>query len=92
LVSQKVRMPNNQEFLFVARTITKQAGAFGSSEKIYSVMFGCDYIYADQLVYGDGTGGSYGSLVTEMGINCGLCSRLDCDHRSHAPMLLGPPN
>ncbi len=87
IISQRVRMPNKQEFLFVARTVKKSADAFGSSEKIYSVMIGCDAVYADRLVYGDGNDGSRASLITEAGVNCRLCPRLKCDHRAYAPIL-----
>ncbi len=90
IITQKVRMPNNQEFLYVARTVTKQAATFGASEKIFSVMFGCDSVYADQLVYGDGIDTAQTSKITEVGSNCRLCSRLNCEHRAQAPILLTP--
>lgn len=88
IISQMVRMPNNQEFLFVARTVTKPAATFGAPEKIYSVMFGCNSVYADQLVYGDGMNSAQARQVTEVGSNCRLCSRRNCDHRAQAPILL----
>lgn len=80
-------MPNKQEFLFVARTVTKQADAFGQAEKTYSVMLGCDSAYADQIVYGEGYDKSQASLITEVGSNCRLCPRQACDHRAYAPIL-----
>ncbi len=85
IVSQRVRLPDDQEFLFVARTVDKKANAYGAAEKIYSVMIGCDAIYADRLVYGVGKDQARGNLVTEAGINCRLCPRPDCEHRAYAP-------
>ena len=87
IVTQTVKLPDDREFLFVARTVNKRADAYGASERIYSVMIGCDAVYADRLVYGDGMDKSRASLVTEAGINCRLCPRPKCDHRAYAPIL-----
>ncbi len=87
ITSQWVRMPNKQEFLFVARTTTKQADSFGVAERTYSLMLGCDSAYADQIVYGEGYDKSRPGSITEVGSNCRLCPRQTCDHRAHAPIL-----
>ena len=80
-------MPTKQEFLFIARTITKAADTFGTPEKTYSVMLGCDLAYADQIIYGEAYGNSQASLITEAGSNCRLCPRQACVHRAHASIL-----
>ena len=80
-------MPDKQEFLFVARTVKKQASNVGETEKIYSVMLGCDAVYADQLVYGSGNDTAQSGQVTEVGSNCRLCPRPTCAHRAYAPFL-----
>ncbi len=87
IVSQRVQLPDEQEFLFVARTVDKQAKAYGTADNIYSVLIGCDAIYADRLVYGAGREQIQGNLVTKAGINCPLCPRPQCAHRAHAPIL-----
>jgi hypothetical protein len=87
IIAQRVRMPTGQEFLFIARTITKQADTFGTPEKTYSVMLGCDLAYADQIIYGEAYEKSQASLITEAGSNCRLCPRQACVHRAHAPIL-----
>jgi len=87
IIAQTVQMPNKQEFLFVARTVTKQADSFGTPEKTYSVMFGCDLAYADQVVYGEAYKNSQASLITEVGSSCRLCPRQACIHRAHATIL-----
>ena len=87
IISQRVQMPDKQEFLFVARTVKKQAHTFGKPEKIYSVMLGCDSVYADQLVYGYSSDSPQSELVTEVGSNCRLCPRPTCAHRAYAPFL-----
>jgi predicted transcriptional regulator len=87
IISQRVQMPDKQEFLFIARTVKKQANTFGETEKIYSVMLGCDAVYADQLVYGSGNDTAQSGLVAEVGSNCRLCPRPTCAHRAYAPFL-----
>jgi predicted transcriptional regulator/transcriptional regulator with XRE-family HTH domain len=87
IIVQKVQMPNKQEFLFVARTVIKQADSFGTPKKTYSVMFGCDLAYADQIVYGEVYKNSQASLITEVGSSCRLCPRQACVHRAHAAIL-----
>ena len=80
-------MPTRQEFLFIARTITKQADTFGTPEKTYSVMLGCDLAYAEQISDGEADEKAQASLITEAGSNCRLCPRQACVHRAHAPIL-----
>jgi hypothetical protein len=87
IISQRVQMPDKQEFLFIARAVKKQANTFGEPEKIYSVMLGCDSVYADQLVYSSGNDTAQPGLVTEVGSNCRLCPRPTCAHRAYAPFL-----
>ncbi len=87
IIAQRVQMPTRQEFLFIARTITKPADSFGTPEKTYSVMLGCDLAYADQIIYGETYEKSQASLITEAGSNCRLCPRQACVHRAHAPIL-----
>ena len=84
---QRVRLPDQREFLFVARSISKPAAGFGQPRESYSVMIGCEAIHADRIVYGDGLFGAP-SLAIETGVNCYLCPRLDCAQRAHPPVLL----
>ena len=87
IISQRVQMPDKQEFLFIARTVKEQPNTYGEPEKIYSVMLGCDAVYADQLVYGYSNDKSQSGQVTEVGSNCRLCPRPTCAHRAYAPFL-----
>lgn len=84
IVTQRVRLPDRREFLFVARSIAKPVTGFGTPAETYSLLIACEAPYADRLVYGDGT--SRGP-VTETGINCHLCPREACPQRVHPPVL-----
>lgn len=82
--TQLARMPDRQTFLFISRTVSKSTYSYGTPEQIYSVMIGCDAAHMVKTIYGDGYNLEKSSLVTEAGINCKLCPRSNCRHRSHA--------
>ncbi len=84
IVTQRVRLPDRREFLFVARSSAKPITGFGMPAETYSVMIGCEGLYADRLVYGDGR---LGEAATETGINCHLCPRETCPQRAYPPVL-----
>ncbi len=85
---QRVRLPEQREFLLIARTVSKPSAGFGQPRESYSVMIGCEAIHADRIVYGDGQFASP-SMALETGVNCYLCPRGDCRQRAHPPVLLG---
>ncbi len=81
LVTQRVRLPDGREFLFVARMVAKSPAGFGMPGETFSVMIACDAAYADRIVYGEALpGGS--ALTLEAGINCHLCPRESCAQRA----------
>ncbi len=87
IVTQRARMPDDRQFLFMARAITKEANAFGDPPQVYSVMLACNASYANRLVYGDGAAALDGSTATDVGVNCRLCPRNNCQQRAYAQVL-----
>ena len=87
VVTQLAKLPDDRQFLFVARAISKEASAFGVPPQIYSVMLACNANYADRLVYGDGATALDSSSVTEVGVSCRLCPRSNCQQRAYAQVL-----
>ncbi len=77
-VTQRVRLTDGREFLFVARAISKPPAAFGSPGELFSVMIACESIYAERLVYGAGR-----DPIMETDVNCHLCPRPACPQRAH---------
>ncbi len=88
LVTQRVRLPDGREFLFVASQIVKPAPGFGAPGESFSVMIACDAIYAERIVYGEALRGGLG-LTLEAGINCHLCPRDGCTQRAF-PQVKAP--
>jgi predicted transcriptional regulator/transcriptional regulator with XRE-family HTH domain len=90
VIPQMIRLPDDREFLLIARTVAKEVQLFGAPQQIYSVMLACNAAYSDRLVYGDGLDPSSRVATTEAGISCRLCPRSACTHRAHAPILPVP--
>lgn len=87
LMVQLAKFPNNSRFLFLARTATKQSSAYRAPQQTYSIMIGCDLVYADQTVYGDGLDLTGRGVTTPVGSTCRLCPRQGCPQRAHASLL-----
>ncbi len=86
-IPQMAVMPQGERFLFVARRIAKRVTDYGAPQTVYSVMIGCDAIYADQVVYGDSFRSDRPSLETPVGSTCSACSRTGCSQRA-TPFIL----
>jgi predicted transcriptional regulator/DNA-binding XRE family transcriptional regulator len=84
IVTQRVRLPDGREFLFMARAISKPSAAFGAPGETFSVMIACESIYAERLIYDAAP-----ELTIETGINCHLCPRQACPQRAY-PQLQAP--
>lgn len=88
-VAQLAVMPQGERYLFVARRLAKRVAAFGAPQSVFSVMIGCDAVYAERVVYGDGlVGDGKNSLATPVGQTCASCSRTGCPQRA-TPFVLG---
>ncbi len=87
LMVQLANFPNNSRFLFLARTVTKQSSAYRAPQQTFSIMIGCDLVYADQTVYGDGLDLTGRGVTTPVGSTCRLCPRQGCPQRAHASLL-----
>lgn len=87
IVAQRASLPTGTEFLMVARSVTKQAAAFGAPRTRFGVMIACEAVYRDQIVYGDGFVGDAPSLSTPVGVTCRLCHRRNCQQRAHPAIV-----
>lgn len=81
LATQRLRLPDRREFLFIARTVIRPSADYGAAGRIHSVMIGCDAVHAARIVYGR-TG-----IALEGGINCHLCPRQQCPQRAFPSAL-----
>jgi predicted transcriptional regulator/transcriptional regulator with XRE-family HTH domain len=87
LIRQLVQFPNREKFLFFAKAETTDITGFSQPRMLRGTMLACDLKYADQTVYGDGLDMRAQQMLTKVGVNCRLCSWVDCIHREEAPMM-----
>ena len=88
-VSQLAEMPTGEQYLFIARSQSKRAAAFGGLPVRFSVMLACDAAFGDRIVYYDAYASGRRSLAAPVGVNCRSCPREDCAQRAQ-PAILAP--
>jgi predicted transcriptional regulator/transcriptional regulator with XRE-family HTH domain len=89
-IAQLAEMPSGEHYLFIARSQSKRAPAFGGEPVRYSVMLGCDAHYGDRLVYFDSFASGKRSLASPVGFTCRSCPRDTCPQRAQ-PSILSTP-
>jgi predicted transcriptional regulator/transcriptional regulator with XRE-family HTH domain len=82
VVRQLARMPDGRAYLWVARTVTRPVGGFGSPGKIFAVALGCDIQHAHRLVYAKGLDLADPDVATPIGMGCRVCERERCQQRA----------
>ncbi len=85
ILTQVVRMPDNSKYLTINRTVDRPSAKYSNEDKRLAVALGCPVEYAERMVYGQVIDLSPKGPVTEVGVNCRLCPRHNCDQRAHQP-------
>lgn len=85
ILIQTVEMPDHSRYLTVNRTVDRPSIRYSTEDKRLAVCLGCPVEYAPDLVYGKATDPNMVQLVTEVGVNCRLCPRKNCEQRAHDP-------
>ncbi|MEO0329011.1 MAG: short-chain fatty acyl-CoA regulator family protein [Pseudomonadota bacterium] len=86
ILTQTVEMPDHSRYLTVNRTVDRPSIRYSTEDKRLAVSLGCPVEYAPEIVYGKSFDPMMSrQTVTEIGINCRLCSRHKCDQRAHDP-------
>ncbi|MFV9474900.1 short-chain fatty acyl-CoA regulator family protein [Advenella sp. RU8] len=82
ILRQLARMPDGRVYLWIARTVCRQAGGFGQPTKDFAVALGCDVAHAHRLVYAKGLDFSNPDIPTPIGMGCRVCERPQCAQRA----------
>ena len=80
-------LPEGEKNLYIARTVSKHAGAYGDPERMYAIMIACEMHYIDEVLYGDQLSKHDDQHAVPLGIHCRTCSRRSCQHRAHGSVL-----
>ncbi len=90
IVSQLVEMPDGSRFFVFARTVNRPRFTRNSQDKRLAIAMGCRIEHLASIGYAEGLSQA-NPRVTEVGINCRICPRGNCDQRAHNAMILKEP-
>lgn len=80
--TQLAQMPDGRSYLWVARTVTRRYGGYGTPAKTFAIGLGCDLHHAHRLVYADGLDLANPAALTPIGPGCKVCDRTGCPQRA----------
>lgn len=86
ILTQLAAMPDGRRYLWIARSVARESGAYGAPGKTFSIGLGCDLRHADRLAYSRGLDLSNPDVATPIGAGCKVCERQDCPQRAFPPM------
>lgn len=87
--TQLAQMPDGRSYLWVARTVSRRTGGYGTPGQTFAIGLGCDLHHAHRLVYSDGLDLANPAALTPIGPGCKICDRTDCPQRAFP--ALGKP-
>ena len=82
VLTQLASMPDGRTYLWIARSITRATGGYGSPERTFAIGLGCDVRHASRLVYAKGLALTDTSAATPIGAGCRVCDRQGCAQRA----------
>jgi len=88
IIPQLVEMPDATQYFVMARTVDRPSSTRQTQDVRLAVAMGCEIAHAGAICYADEL--SVGAAhMTEIGINCRVCPRANCDQRAHHAVALG---
>ncbi|MEH3066518.1 MAG: short-chain fatty acyl-CoA regulator family protein [Aeromicrobium erythreum] len=82
---QVAEMPDGQRYLWMARTVTRRRGGYGSAAKTFVIGLGCELRQAGRLVYSAGLDLAEPDVMP-IGPGCRTCDRPRCPQRAAPPI------
>ncbi|WP_298182028.1 short-chain fatty acyl-CoA regulator family protein [Saccharomonospora sp.] len=82
VLPQVVTLPDGKSYFWIARTVSRNIGGYGSPGKMFSVGLGCELRHAHRLVYSAGLNLDDKSAATPIGMGCKVCERPACPQRA----------
>lgn len=87
ILPQLVEMPDGSRFFVFARTVNRPRFTRHSKDKRLAIAMGCAIEHLAAIGYAEGIPLA-NQRATEVGINCRICPRGNCDQRAHNAMIL----
>ena len=82
ILTQLATMPDGRAYLWVARTVARGYGGFGTPNKTFSIGLGCDIRHAERLVYSQSLNLKAQEDFMPIGAGCKVCPRANCPQRA----------
>jgi XRE family transcriptional regulator, fatty acid utilization regulator len=82
VLTQTAAMPDGRAYLWVARTVSRAYGGYGTPGKTFAIGLGCDIRHAQRLVYSKGLNLMEIEGFTPIGSGCKVCPRQHCPQRA----------
>jgi len=90
ITQQFVEMPDRSQFFVFSRTVDRPTWERHAQDNRLAVAMGCAIQYAPDLGYAESFSMA-GARMTQIGINCRICPRANCDQRAHQAAILTQP-
>lgn len=90
IVPQFVEMPDRSQFFVFSRTVDRPTWARHTQDNRLAVAMGCAIQYAPEIGYAESFSMA-DARMTQIGINCRICPRSNCDQRAHYAAILTQP-
>ena len=90
IVPQFVEMPDRSQFFVFSRTVDRPTWERHTQDNRLAVAMGCAIGFAAEIGYAEGFSVS-AARMTQIGINCRICPRANCDQRAHQAAILTQP-
>ena len=90
IVSQVVEMPDRSQFFVFARTVDRPSFARHRQDVRLAVAMGCAMEHLSSIAYAE-TLNVPQAHTAQIGINCRVCPRANCDQRAHQAVVLSDP-
>ncbi|GAB2768032.1 short-chain fatty acyl-CoA regulator family protein [Amycolatopsis magusensis] len=82
ILTQIASLPDGKSYFWIARTISRNIGGYGSPGKMFTVGLGCELRHARRLVYSTGLDLDDRAAATPIGMGCKVCERPACPQRA----------
>jgi predicted transcriptional regulator len=85
ILTQLAQMPDGRTYLWIARTVSRGHGGYGTPGKMFSIGLGCDLRHAGRLVCSKGLDLADPAAAMPIGAGCKICDRPSCPQRAFPP-------
>lgn len=82
ILTQIATVPDGKSYFWIARTMSRNIGGYGSPGKTFTVGLGCELRHARRLIHSTGLDLDDRAAATPIGMGCKVCERPACSQRA----------